>query len=487
MALLTECTEITNCALTTSQLCASGPNANLTAVGMAVGDYLCQCQEERPIWTYESPNRKWRHAFLRKLFFGTVQADNTLFNGSDKMTYFTLKDVQGMPSKSVRTIDGKAIEFLYYKGNDFFTETTAPSTLRVLTVADSSIFSVGMSVEIVTTDPDNDCCYNTFIRKVTDVPNSTSIQVDSNVVVTDDSRVIVRFQEAVKCSPFATFDKARTANKFKSYWQIIGHNVCFDVDDLNSCSFTDFNETVTQAIYGQKLKNKYELKSMEMLDLFEHEILMAINTGRNVQLSTTVSGETLGIETAMAYAKNILGIENDYKIKAMSPRAIFQSIIDLVIDKQRNMSGTSGDYIVGVTAKLYSWIRNNQEYLRPSGETCCTSSDGVYRIGNVSIDTGYGKLEFMIDPYLEMKYREKMYARFLPNETTKFYTPMYQNIDINGNTVSVPAGVKVEDISFLNAGKVDCQICHAYSYKFAFIPAGALSGEAFKVEIVQGA
>jgi len=74
MALLPDCTELTNCALTTSQPCASGPNANLTAVGMAVGDYLCACQEERPIWTYESPNRKWKHAFLRKLFFGTTVA-----------------------------------------------------------------------------------------------------------------------------------------------------------------------------------------------------------------------------------------------------------------------------------------------------------------------------------------------------------------------------------------------------------------------------
>jgi hypothetical protein len=187
----------------------------------------------------------------------------------------------------------------------------------------------------------------------------------------------------------------------------------------------------------------------------------------------------------MAYAKNVLGVENDYKLKAMSPRAIFQSMIDLVIDKQRNMSGSSGDYLVGVTAKLYSWIRNNQEYLRPSGETCCTSSDGVYRVGNVSIDTGYGKLEFVIDPYIEMKYREKMIARFLPNETTKFYTQMYNNIDINGNTVSVPGGMKVQDVSFLNAGKVDCEICHVYSYKFAFIPSWALSGEAFKLEIVQ--
>lgn len=484
MALLENCAELGTCNTVTNATCPSGPNANLNPVGMSVGDYLCACQEERPVRSYESPNRKWKHAFLRKLFFGTMKADNELFG--EKTAFFTLKDVQGLPSKSVRSITGKEIEFLYYKGNDFFTNVTTGSTGTTLTVKDSSIFSPCMSIEIVTQSPTDDCCYETFIRKVISVPSATTVEVDTAVTVSDDARVIVRFNEALKCSEFCPFDKERKADKFKTYYQTIGHKLCFDVDDLNACNFTDFNETITNAIYGMKLKNKYELKSIEMMDLVEHEILMAINTGRNTLGTTTVPGETLGIETAMAYAKNVLGVENDYKLKAMSPRAIFQALIDLVIDKQRNMSGSSGDYLVGVTAKLYSWIRNNQEYLRPSGETCCTSSDGVYRVGNVSIDTGYGKLEFVIDPYIEMKYREKMIARFLPNETTKFYTQMYNNIDINGNTVSVPGGMKVQDVSFLNAGKVDCEICHVYSYKFAFIPSGALSGEAFKLEIVQG-
>lgn len=468
MALLDACATIVDCDLTSASECASSPSATLTAVGMTVSDYLCSCQEEWPIWSYESPNRKWKHAFLRKLFFGTFTPDNML-DGPAQKTFFTLKDVAGMPSKSVISVSGKSVEFMTYIGNDYFTNVTATSTGTTVTVEDSSIFGDNMSIEIINQSADEDCCYTVVTRTVTDITDATHIVVNSAVSVTADSRVIVRFSEVKKCAYFEEFTADRQASKFESFFQTLGHQITFDPDDLNKCSFTDFNEVITTTLYGQKLKNQYELKVFEMLDLFEHEILMAINTGINRAMTTSVAGETLGIETAMAYARNTLGIENEYVITGMSPRAIFQSWIDLIIEKQRSLSG-SGDYIVGTTNKLYSWIRNNQEYLRPSGCVECSTSGGVFKTGSVSIDTGYGLVEFMIDPYLDMAFREKMLARFLPNETTKFYTPMNETIDVNGNLVSFAKGLKVEDLSFLNVGKAGCDITHAYSYTFAFVP-----------------
>ena len=252
---------------------------------------------------------------------------------------------------------------------------------------------------------------------------------------------------------------------------------------MNACAFTDFNQTITEALYGMKLKSQYEKKMNELMDWFEHQILMAVNTGMNREMTTLQGGETLGIETAMAYARNTLGITNEYKIQAMSPRAIFQNLLELVIDHQRELSG-SGDYIVGVTRKLYSWIKTNQEFLRIHGDVKCCNSDGVYRIGNVEIDTGYGKVEFMIDPYIDMAYAEKMIGRFLPNETSKFFTQQYSSIDLNGSLISYPTGLQKKDISHLNDDKIECGICHMFSYKFAFVPGGALNGDIFKVEIV---
>lgn len=480
MALLDNCVT-GSCDIATASECSSSPAATLSGVGLSVSDYLCSCQDERPIWSYESPNRKWKHAFLRKLFFGNFTPDNMLGTASQK-TFFTLKDVAGMPSKNVLSVSGKSVEFLTYLGSDYFTTVTATSTGTTLTVADSSIFAENMSVEIVNQDGSEDCCYSIVTRTVTGVPSATTITVNSAVSVAADTRVIVRFSEVKKCAYFEEFTAEREATKFESYFQTLGHNITFDPDDLNKCSFSDFNDVISTALYGQKLKNQYMLKVHEMLDLFEHEILMAINTGINRAMTISVAGETLGIETAMAYARNTLNIENEYVIQGMSPRAIFQSLLDLVIEKQRSLSG-SGNYIVGVTNKLYARIRNNQEYLRNSGQVQATSSGGVYKVGMVSIDTGYGMVEFMIDPYLELVYKEKMIARFLPDETTKFYTPMNETIDFNGNLVSFPKGLKVEDLSILNVGKAGCDITHAYSYTFAFVPGDALTGGIFKVEI----
>ena len=480
MALLENCTELGNCGVVSPASCTPTLNAALNPVGLTISDYLCNCQDERLIWTKESPTRKRRYSFLRKLFFGNMSMDEDLFGKNKNM--FTLKDVGELPSKGIRSQSGKSVEFLVYKGHDFHTNVTLDSTGTLLTVTDSSIFKPCMSVEIVTQGAD-DCCYEKFIRNVISTPSATTVELDSAVTVVEGSRVIARFDEVKKCGTLCDYDFDRKADKFESFYQIIGRKLCFDVNDLNACAFTDFNQTITEALYGMKLKSQYEKKMNELMDWFEHQILMAVNTGMNREMTTLQGGETLGIETAMAYARNTLGITNEYKIQAMSPRAIFQNLLELVIDHQRELSG-SGDYIVGVTRKLYSWIKTNQEFLRIHGDVKCCNSDGVYRIGNVEIDTGYGKVEFMIDPYIDMAYAEKMIGRFLPNETSKFFTQQYSSIDLNGSLISYPTGLQKKDISHLNDDKIECGICHMFSYKFAFVPGGALNGDIFKVEIV---
>lgn len=483
MALLDTCTDLNNCAVAWAASCTSSPNANLNGVGMTVGDYLCACQEERPLWSHESKTERLTQAWLRRMFFGTKRLDEDVL-GTPGKTFFTLKDVGGMPSKSVRSVDGKGVEFLTYEGNDHFTNVTVASTGATITVANTGSFAANMSIEIVTQNPTDPCCYDKVIRKVLSVDSATQLTLDSAVTVVVDARVIVRFSEITRCNYFDPFDYQRDAKRFKSFFQTLGHDLCFDVDDLNACHFTDFNQTITDALYGQMLSNKYKMKVADLGNLIMHEMLMAVNTGINREMTTTQSGETLGIETAMAYARNVLNIENEFKIQAMSPRAIFQALLDIVIDHQQDMSG-KGDYVVGCTRKLYSWIKNNQEYLRASGEVSCCNSDSVYKIGNVMIDTGYGKIEFIVDPYIDLVYKEKMLARFMPDETTKLYTPMYHNISSNGELVSIAGGMKVEDKSFLNVGKAKCDICHAYSYEFAFVPGWALVWDIFKVEIVQ--
>lgn len=486
--LLPGCT--TNCSAD-GPACGSTPFLqSLPTQTINVKDYICKCQDE-------IASEYIRHMVSAAPYYGRLLFNMQKTNDkSGNCTYIPIfRDIKAKPSISQ---DGKWYVFYNYSGRRFFGEVLADGGNNTITVSDGNIFNISdVSISIVKPSSDDDCCFDKIIKRCGEwTLVSTGVDAFGNPTATLDigadaalvkawSRVMLRTDCLKKCEAFPTFDFTDQAKEYKSYIQDFGRQISIDLDEINSCGFQQLNDFVTNSAFGTKIMNLMQLKQQALYEYFDHQMLTAVNEGLNFARGAT-SGETMGIETAMNYARNSLGVNNYYNLTSKSPKAIFLRMREEVTKRQSLAGCNDVTYLVGTTKRGYAWIQQNQEFLRMAAGGCtpiCGTMGDVVKMGQISIDTGMGKIEFAIDPRLDANYGEQLLYRFLPLGDYKFYTNKYKSINADGKLIEMPQGLHMENTEALQAWKYNCSGCRSYNFGFAFIPFGSLNWQAFMVRL----
>lgn len=456
--------------------------------GITLWSYLCSCQEY--IATEFTKNQMSANPYYAKLLY-----DLKLLETEGAQKYVPL--FKNINAKQSLSLDGNSFKFRSFTNKRYSGEVLSVAG-NTITVSDGNLWSIpSVSITITYPNPSDPCCPIEIARKCdewsvvstgVDAFGNPTATLDIGVPATDiavGSTVMLRFDCLEKCERYPAFSSNQTGKEYTSYIQDFGRELCFDMSEINSCGFSQINQEIANEMMGRNIMNMYQYKQEELYDFFNHEFIMAINTGMNYSRGAQ-SGETMGIETTMNYARNTLGVKNYLPLTAVSPKAIFLRIIEEVMDRQKYAKNGNINYLVGTTQKGYARLLNNQEFLKQATGCTpqqCKSTNTIYVMSSMTIDTGSGTIEFAIDPYLEQKYAGIKMFRFLPLNTMLFMTNKYKTLTSEGKPIMLPQGLQVEELKSLKEGRYNCAACFAYSFGFSFIPLGILNGQAFTVTI----
>ncbi len=470
--------------------CAVGLTTNsLPPVDITIGSYICNCQEF--IATEYTKNQLSANPYYGKLLYNTKTIEK---DGATKH----IPLFRNINAKQSLSKNGNGFDFYSFTNKRYSGEVLADGTGTTLTVSDGDIRNMpAVSITVTYPNPADPCCPIEIVRKCdersvvgtgVDAFGNPTSTIDIGIPTTDileGSTVMLRFDCLDKCERYPGFNMEQKGKQYTSYIQDFGREICFDLDEINSCGFNQLNQTIATEMAGMNLMNLYQYKQQELYDFFNHQFIMAINTGMNFARGNK-SGETRGIETAMNDARNN-GVKNYYPLTAVSPKAIFSRMNREVMDRQKYSRNGNVNYLVGTTQEWYSRILNNQEFLRQAtGCTpqACKSTNTVYVMQSLTIDTGMGTIEFAVDPYLEQKYAGRKYFRFLPMDSMLFMTNKYKTLTMDGRPVMMPQGLQTQEITSAIEWRYNCVACHSYGFGFSLIPLGLLNGQGFIIDLV---